>query len=100
MNDGGRIRRLAVFQSRLEPDLFSGANRRIVETVAESADDFQNSNSTCRFKYDFEKKRVVANREIANRNMPIMSFGEDENGELYLMTFSASGQGIDRIVRK
>lgn len=51
-------------------------------------------------KYDFEKKRVVANREIANRGLPIMSFGEDENGELYLMTFSASGQGIDRIVRK
>lgn len=51
-------------------------------------------------KYDFDKKRVVANREIANRGMPIMSFGEDENGELYLMTFSASGQGIDRLVRK
>lgn len=51
-------------------------------------------------KYDFDQKRVVANREIANRGLPIMSFGEDENGELYLMTFSASGQGIDRIVRK
>lgn len=51
-------------------------------------------------KYDFDKKRVVANREIANRGLPIMSFGEDENGELYLMTFSASGQGIDRLVRK
>ncbi|MFT3879387.1 MAG: PQQ-dependent sugar dehydrogenase [Gemmatales bacterium] len=51
-------------------------------------------------KYDFEQKRVVANREIQNRGLPIMSFGEDENGELYLMTFSASGQGIDRIVRK
>lgn len=51
-------------------------------------------------KYDFDQKRVVANREIANRGLPIMSFGEDQNGELYLMTFSASGQGIDRIVRK
>ena len=50
--------------------------------------------------YDFDQKRVVANREIQNRGLPIMSFGEDENGELYLMTFSASGQGIDRIVRK
>ncbi|HQR06818.1 MAG TPA: PQQ-dependent sugar dehydrogenase [Gemmatales bacterium] len=51
-------------------------------------------------EYDFDQKRVVANCEIANRGLPIMSFGEDENGELYLMTFSASGQGIDRIVRK
>ncbi len=51
-------------------------------------------------KYDFTQKRVVANREIANRGLPIMSFGEDENGELYLMTFSASGQGVDRIIKK
>lgn len=51
-------------------------------------------------KYDFEQKRVVANREIANRGLPIMSFGEDEDGESYLMTFSATGQGVDRLVRK
>ncbi|HMO36352.1 MAG TPA: PQQ-dependent sugar dehydrogenase, partial [Gemmatales bacterium] len=50
-------------------------------------------------QYDFEKKRVVANQEIGNRALPIMSFGEDEDGELYLLTFSANGQGIDRIVR-
>lgn len=50
--------------------------------------------------YDFDKKRVVANQEITNRGLPIMSFGEDEDGELYLLTFSAQGQGIDRIVRK
>lgn len=51
-------------------------------------------------QYDFNKKRVVANRELTNRGLPIMSFGEDENGELYLLTFSATGQGIDRLVRK
>ncbi|MFO0813253.1 MAG: PQQ-dependent sugar dehydrogenase [Gemmatales bacterium] len=58
------------------------------------------SNKIWALQYDFEKKRVIANREIANRNQPIMSFGEDEDGELYLLTFSASGQGIDRLVRK
>lgn len=51
-------------------------------------------------KYDFDQKRVVANRELTNRGLPIMSFGEDEQGEVYLLTFSARGQGIDRIVRK
>jgi glucose/arabinose dehydrogenase len=51
-------------------------------------------------KFDFEQKQVTAHREIAGKNLPIMSFGEDEDGEAYLMTFSASGQGIDRVVRK
>lgn len=51
-------------------------------------------------KYDFDQKRVVANREIKHRGLPIMSFGEDEDGETYLLTFSANGQGIDKIVRK
>jgi glucose/arabinose dehydrogenase len=51
-------------------------------------------------EYDFKHKRVMANQEIGNRLLPIMSFGEDEAGEIYLLTFSATGQGIDRIVRK
>jgi glucose/arabinose dehydrogenase len=50
--------------------------------------------------YDFQAKRVVGHQEIANRGLPIMSFGEDEDGEVYLTTFSASGQGVFRIVRK
>jgi len=50
-------------------------------------------------RYDDEKKRVVANRPIHDRKLPIMSFGEDERGEVYLMTYAASGQGIYRIVR-
>ena len=51
-------------------------------------------------KYNGEKKRVVANRTIKNRNLPIMSFGEDDQGEAYLLTFSATGQGIYRIVKQ
>ncbi len=50
-------------------------------------------------RYDEAKKRVVANRPIRDRKQPIMSFGEDERGELYLMTFSNSGQGIYRFTR-
>jgi glucose/arabinose dehydrogenase len=49
-------------------------------------------------KYDHEKKRVVANRPIQDKNLPIMSFGEDQDGEIYLMTYSATGKGIFQIV--
>jgi glucose/arabinose dehydrogenase len=49
-------------------------------------------------RYDDEKKRVVANRPIRDRGLPILSFGEDQEGDVYLMTHSASGQGIHRFV--
>jgi glucose/arabinose dehydrogenase len=51
-------------------------------------------------KYDDQKKRVVANRPIQSKNLPIMSFGEDEDGEVYLMTYSANGKGIYRFIRE
>ncbi|HEY1379739.1 MAG TPA: PQQ-dependent sugar dehydrogenase [Gemmataceae bacterium] len=50
-------------------------------------------------KYDEAAKRVVANRPIRDRGLPIMSFGEDDRGELYLMTFSQSGRGVYRFTR-
>jgi len=50
-------------------------------------------------KYDNDKKRVVANRPIPDRGLPILSFGEDEQGEAYLMTHTPTGQGIYRFVR-
>ncbi|MCA9039463.1 MAG: PQQ-dependent sugar dehydrogenase [Planctomycetaceae bacterium] len=36
--------------------------------------------------YDFDKKEVIANRELQSENLPIMSFGEDAEGELYFTT--------------
>jgi glucose/arabinose dehydrogenase len=50
-------------------------------------------------KYDEGKKRVTENRPIAGKNLPIMTYGEDEAGEVYLMTYSAKGQGIHRFVK-
>jgi hypothetical protein len=50
-------------------------------------------------KYDAEKKRVVANRPIKDRGVPVMSFGEDERGEAYFMTWTPTGQGIFRFVK-
>jgi glucose/arabinose dehydrogenase len=45
-------------------------------------------------KYDDKAKRVTANRPVAAPKLAWMSFGEDEAGEVYLMTYSASGKGI------
>jgi glucose/arabinose dehydrogenase len=49
-------------------------------------------------KYDADKKRVVANRPIKDRGLPILSFGEDEKGDVYYMTYTPTGQGIYRFV--
>lgn len=37
-------------------------------------------------RYDTEKKRVLANRTITGNTMPVLSFGEDEQGEVYFLT--------------
>ena len=48
--------------------------------------------------YDDEQQKVVANREIPLESpIPVMSFGVDETGEVYLTTYSATGQGVYRI---
>jgi glucose/arabinose dehydrogenase/sugar lactone lactonase YvrE len=45
-------------------------------------------------KYDEKAGRTVANRPIQNPNKPIFSFGEDEKGEMYMLTSSTNGKGI------
>jgi glucose/arabinose dehydrogenase len=45
-------------------------------------------------RYDDARKRVVANRPIKSRNLPVYSFGEDEKGEVYFLTLSNNGKGI------
>jgi len=50
--------------------------------------------------YDPQQERVVANREFKLPNKtPIMSFGEDEQGEVYLTFAAANGRGVLRLVR-
>lgn len=49
--------------------------------------------------YDDKLKRVVANRPIRDPQKPILSFGEDDRGELYFTTDSATGRGLYRFVR-
>lgn len=50
-------------------------------------------------RYDETQKRVVANRPIKDRTLPVYSFGEDEEGEVYYLTQTISGQGIFRFVK-
>jgi glucose/arabinose dehydrogenase len=45
-------------------------------------------------RYDETKKRVVANRPIKDKSLPMFSFGEDEKGEVYMLTPTLTGQGI------
>jgi len=45
-------------------------------------------------KYDAKAGRVTANRPIKDKSRPVISFGEDEKGEVYLLTVSADGKGI------
>ena len=50
-------------------------------------------------KYDEGKKRVVANRPLRAGGEPIISFGEDEKGEMYFLTVTPTGKGIHQFVK-
>lgn len=49
--------------------------------------------------YDENKKAVSANRLIADPQMPILSFGEDDRGDMYFTTATTTGRGIYRFAR-
>jgi glucose/arabinose dehydrogenase len=49
--------------------------------------------------YDEAQGRVVANREIKGPSLPVVSFGEDAEGEPYLLTVTNTGRGIHRLVK-
>ncbi len=49
--------------------------------------------------YDSARKLLTANREIPlPGNIPILSFGEDAQGEAYFTTFAADGQGVYQLL--
>lgn len=52
------------------------------------------SNKIWALGYDETKKRVVSNRPIKDVGLPIFSFGEDEQGEIYFLTATLNGKGI------
>lgn len=50
-------------------------------------------------KYDEKAKRVTANKPIADPTKPVLSFGEDEQGEVYFLVVAPNGRGIYRFVK-
>jgi glucose/arabinose dehydrogenase len=50
-------------------------------------------------KYDEKLGRVTENRSIKDPARPVLSFGEDEQGEMYFLTVAANGKGIYRFVK-
>jgi glucose/arabinose dehydrogenase len=58
------------------------------------------TNKLWALKYDAAKKRVVANRPLTDQGFQVMSFGEDEKGEAYFMTFTPTGKGVYKYARK
>src|SRR5205823_4722034 len=57
------------------------------------------SNLLWALRYDEAKGRVTANHPIKNKMKPVLSYGEDEMGEVYYMTYDRGGKGIYWFVR-
>lgn len=47
-------------------------------------------------KFDQEKKAVEWNREIPSNPLPVITYGEDEAGEVYFAVVAPNGRGIYR----
>ncbi|MFN0199118.1 MAG: PQQ-dependent sugar dehydrogenase [Planctomycetaceae bacterium] len=50
--------------------------------------------------YDANEGRVISNQPIPSPKVAALSFGEDQQGEVYLLHASPTGQGIMRFVSK
>jgi glucose/arabinose dehydrogenase len=50
-------------------------------------------------KYDEQAKKVISNEAIPSPKLPIITFGEDEQGEIYFTTVTADGKGIYRFAQ-
>jgi len=51
-------------------------------------------------RYNESKKKVVSNHLIPGNKLPVISFGEDEKGEVYFAIVSPNGRGLFRFERK
>ncbi len=50
-------------------------------------------------RYDAKAKKVTANHPLRSNNIPVISFGEDEQGEVYYTVVAPNGKGIYRFQR-
>lgn len=49
--------------------------------------------------YNEEGKKVISNMSIPSPKMPVITFGEDERGEVYFAIVTSNGQGIYRFTK-
>ncbi len=50
-------------------------------------------------KYDAAQGRVVSNQPLQSTGLSVLSFGEDEQGEMYALVVSGTGKGIYRLAK-
>ncbi|MFM7152129.1 MAG: PQQ-dependent sugar dehydrogenase, partial [Gemmataceae bacterium] len=50
-------------------------------------------------RHDSTQKRVTGHHLLRSGGFPVFSFGEDDQGEVYLLTSTATGKGISRFTR-
>jgi hypothetical protein len=50
-------------------------------------------------RYDEKSGKVTANHPVRSNNIPVISFGEDEQGEVYYTVVAPNGKGIYRFER-
>lgn len=51
-------------------------------------------------KYDEAAKKVISNEAVPSPKLPIITFGEDEQGEIYFSVVTGDGKGIYRFAKK
>ncbi len=51
-------------------------------------------------KYDEKTNKIIENVRIPSTGIPVLAFGQDENGEVYYMIATATGKTIFRFERK
>jgi len=57
------------------------------------------STRTWALRYDAARQRVVGNHPIHSERLAVLSFGEDESGELYALIASPSGRGVYKLTK-
>ena len=89
----GNITTTSASRSPAAPSIAASACRSWTGTISTPTTSPTRSG---RCKYD--ESQEARRRQPADRrpNVPIMSFGEDEQGEVYFMTYTPTGQGIHR----
>lgn len=50
-------------------------------------------------KYDTKAQKVISNEKIPSQPLPVITFGEDEEGEVYFAVVSGDGKGIFRFAK-